>query len=134
MSPHVENACKMVSPFGGRESIFLFSHTNEFCGTRKVAREPGLACGPQKVRRWVCEGRDLAGRGPDQDCRVGKMEKVVNTRAGAVLVLAERFFFFQKASTGDRPLEEKISEGLHRGPCTGKPGVSCWRKSQPGAG
>ena len=93
MSPHVKNACKMVSPFGGRESIFLFSHTNEFCGTRKVAREPGLACGLQKVRRWVCEGSDLAGRGPDQNCRVGKMEKVVNTRAGAVLVLAERIFF-----------------------------------------
>ena len=91
----------MVSPFGGRESIFLFCHTNEFCGTRKVAREPGLACGSQKVRRWVCEGSDLAGRGPDQNCRVGKMEKVVNTRAGAVLVLAERIFFFPS--------------GLHRG-------------------
>jgi hypothetical protein len=62
MGPDVENACKMVSPFGGRESIFLFSHTNEFCGTRKVAREPGLACGPQKVRRWVCE-REQSGGG-----------------------------------------------------------------------
>ena len=66
-----------------------------------MAREPGLACGSQKVRRWVCEGSDLAGRGPDQNCRVGKMEKVVNTRAGAVLVLAERIFFFPS--------------GLHRG-------------------
>ena len=51
MSPDVENACKMVSPFSGRESIFSFSHTNEFCGTRKVAREPGLACGLRKVCR-----------------------------------------------------------------------------------
>jgi hypothetical protein len=51
MSPDVENACKMVSPVSGRESIFSFSHTNEFCGTRKVAREPGLACGLQKVCR-----------------------------------------------------------------------------------
>jgi hypothetical protein len=24
--------CEMVLWFGGRESIFLFSHTNEFCG------------------------------------------------------------------------------------------------------
>ena len=86
----------MVSPFGGRESIFLFSHTNEFCGTRKVAREPGLACDPQEVRRWVCEGRHLAGRGPAQNCRVGKTEKVVKTRGGAVLVLAERNFFFSR--------------------------------------
>jgi hypothetical protein len=64
MSPHVKNACKMVSPFGGRESIFSFSHTNEFCGTREVAREPGLACGSQKVRRWVHEGEIWPGGGP----------------------------------------------------------------------
>ena len=64
MSPDVENACKMVSPFSGRESIFSFSHTNEFCGTREVAREPGLACGSQKVRRWVHEGEIWPGGGP----------------------------------------------------------------------
>ena len=84
----------MVSPFGGRESIFLFSHTNEFCGTRKVAREPGLACGLPKVHRWVCERGDPAGQGPAQNSRVGKIKKVVKTRGGAVLILAERFFFF----------------------------------------
>ncbi len=46
----------MVWRFGGRESIFLFSHTNEFCGKSKVAREPALARDPQKDPRWVYEG------------------------------------------------------------------------------
>ena len=110
MSPHVKNACKMVSRFGGRESIFLFSHTNEFCGTQKVAREPGLACDPQKVRRWVCEGRDLAGRGPAQNCRVGKIKKVVKTRGGAVLILAERNFFFPGVSTVS-PFHRRLRSG-----------------------
>jgi len=41
--------------FGGRESIFLFSHTNEFCGKSKVAHEAVLAWAPLKVRRRVCE-------------------------------------------------------------------------------
>ncbi|KAI8648004.1 hypothetical protein NCS57_01493300 [Fusarium keratoplasticum] len=36
----------MVSPFGG------------------LAREPGLACGSQKVRRWVREEEIWPGRGP----------------------------------------------------------------------
>jgi hypothetical protein len=45
----------MVWRFGGRESIFLFSHTNEFCGKSKVAREPGLACGTLKGPRRVYE-------------------------------------------------------------------------------
>jgi hypothetical protein len=50
-----KNECEMVLWFGGRESIFLFPHTNEFCGNQKVALEPGLACAPPKVRRWVYE-------------------------------------------------------------------------------
>ena len=37
------NACKTVLWFSGRESIFSFSHTNEFCGKEKLARELGLA-------------------------------------------------------------------------------------------
>jgi len=45
----------MVLWFGGRESIFLFYHKNEFCGKSKVAREPGLACDPLKHRRRVYE-------------------------------------------------------------------------------
>lgn len=42
---------------GGRESIFLFPHTNEFCGKGKVAHEPGLASPPLKAGRWVYERR-----------------------------------------------------------------------------
>jgi hypothetical protein len=38
-----EKECEMVLWFGGRESIFLFSHTNEFCGKEKVALKPSLA-------------------------------------------------------------------------------------------
>jgi len=54
--------CEMVLWFGGRESIFLFSHTNEFCGKDFVALEPGLACAPLKVGRWVYEkGRKFPG-------------------------------------------------------------------------
>ena len=34
---------------GGRESIFLFSHTNEFCGKSKVALERPVAWPPH---RW----------------------------------------------------------------------------------
>ena len=40
----VKKSDKMVARFGGRESIFLISHTNEFCGKSKVAREPVVAC------------------------------------------------------------------------------------------
>jgi hypothetical protein len=51
--------------FGGRESIFLFSHTNEFCGKSKVAHEPVLACAPLKVRRRVYErGAEAEMRAP----------------------------------------------------------------------
>jgi hypothetical protein len=39
----------------GRESIFLFSHTNEFCGKSKVAPEAGVAWPGLKVGRRVCE-------------------------------------------------------------------------------
>ena len=108
MSPHVKNACKMVPPFGGRESIFLFSHTNEFCGTRKVAREPGLACGSQRILRWVCERGDLAGRGPAQNRRVGKIKKVVNARGGGVLVLAGTNFFPQGSLQRDHQPDGRV--------------------------
>ena len=54
-----ENACKMVWGLYGRESIFLFSHTSEFCGKHLLAHEPVLAWGPQKDPRWVYE------RGPE---------------------------------------------------------------------
>jgi hypothetical protein len=107
----------MVSPLGGRESIFLFSHTNEFCGTRKVAREPGLASGPQEIRRWVCERGDMAGRGPAQNRRVGKIKKVVNTRGGAVLFFTERFFFFSTVVPTGRNFffSSGLYSGLYRG-------------------
>ncbi|KAI8669812.1 hypothetical protein NCS57_00797400 [Fusarium keratoplasticum] len=42
----------MVSPFGG------------------LAREPGLACGSQKVRRWVREEEIWPGRGPPRSAGV----------------------------------------------------------------
>jgi len=60
-----ESECEMVLRFGGRESIFLFSHTNEFCGKDFVALEPGLACAPLKVGRWVCEGHCSRGQRRD---------------------------------------------------------------------
>jgi len=60
-----ESECEMVWWFGGRESIFLFSHTNEFCGKDFVALEPRLACAPPKVGRWVCEGHCPRGQRTD---------------------------------------------------------------------
>jgi hypothetical protein len=45
----------LVWPLCGRESIFLFSHTNEFCGKSKVAPEAGVAWFGLKVGRRVCE-------------------------------------------------------------------------------
>jgi hypothetical protein len=39
----------------GRESIFLFSHTNEFCGKKKLALEPPVAEPRPKQGRWVGE-------------------------------------------------------------------------------
>ena len=44
-----------VARFGGRESIFLISHTNEFCGKSKVAREPTVACTRVNVGRRIYE-------------------------------------------------------------------------------
>ena len=48
--PEIGTWCVWVFCLYGRESIFLFSHTNEFCGKRKVAHErpvawPGLRRG-----------------------------------------------------------------------------------------
>lgn len=47
--------------FGGRESIFLFSHTKSFCGKSKVAHEPVLAYRLLEIRWRVYE---KPGRGP----------------------------------------------------------------------
>lgn len=41
--------------FGGRESLFKISHTNEFIGIGKVAGLPGGACAPLGIGRWVYE-------------------------------------------------------------------------------
>ena len=62
-----KNACKMVWRLYGRESIFLFSHTNEFCGKSKVAHEPVLAWDPLKDPRWVYE---RGAKDPEGDGRV----------------------------------------------------------------
>lgn len=48
-------ACALVAALCGRESIFLFSHTNEFCGKSKVAPEARVACSRLKWGRRVCE-------------------------------------------------------------------------------
>ena len=58
-----QNACEMVLWFGGRESIFLLSHTNQFCGKSGVDRELPLACAPLKDPRWVYEKgrREIGG-------------------------------------------------------------------------
>ncbi len=50
---------------GGRESIFLFSHTNEFCGKSKVAHEPVLA--------WPWQGDP---RRTYKSCRAGSQRQV----------------------------------------------------------
>lgn len=51
MRPVLAHACEMVLQSGGRESIFLFCHTIEFCGNSIVARESGLACVQLEHRR-----------------------------------------------------------------------------------
>ncbi len=49
---------------GGRESIFLISHTNSFAEFGKVAHETGVACeGQEAVRRSYEKG---PGRGPGE--------------------------------------------------------------------
>lgn len=53
--PSARGAAVLVWPLCGRESIFLFSHTNEFCGKSKVAPEAGVAWFGLKVGRRVCE-------------------------------------------------------------------------------
>ena len=53
----------MVWGLYGRESIFLFSHTNEFCGKHLLAHEPVLAWAPLKDPRWVCERGTRGARG-----------------------------------------------------------------------
>ena len=85
----------MVLWFGGRESIFLFSHTNEFCGNSKVAREPGLACGHLRTPRWVYERTHPAREGSKGNRRVGKMKKVVKRRGVGVLVFSVEIFFWR---------------------------------------
>ncbi len=42
----MKNSYRSVKWFGGRESIFLISHTNSFAEFGKVAHEAGVACGP----------------------------------------------------------------------------------------
>lgn len=66
--------------FGGRESIFLFSHTNEFCGKSKVAHEPELASPALKAARQVYERTTATRRGSAANPRVGKIKKVVKRR------------------------------------------------------
>jgi hypothetical protein len=51
----------MVYWFGGRESIFCFSHTNEFCGTHLLATEPAVACNAAKAARRPREGGGARG-------------------------------------------------------------------------
>ena len=79
----VGSECEIVRWFGGRESIFLFSHTNEFCGTNFVALEPGLACAPLKVSRRVCEGALSAGATQVQEStNAPGQESIENSRVG----------------------------------------------------
>jgi hypothetical protein len=56
------NACTFARPLYGRESIFLFSHTNEFCGKSKLALEARVAWIWLKWGRWVCEKGAAAAR------------------------------------------------------------------------
>jgi hypothetical protein len=53
--PRSRGAAVLARALCGRESIFLFSHTNEFCGKSKVAPEAGVAWIGLKVGRRVCE-------------------------------------------------------------------------------
>jgi hypothetical protein len=38
-----------------RESIFIKSHTSEFCGKKKYTHEPDVADLPPQIARWVYE-------------------------------------------------------------------------------
>lgn len=58
------DACGLVWALCGRESIFLFSHTNEFCGKSKVALEAGVAWARLKRGRRVCERGQMRKRLP----------------------------------------------------------------------
>jgi hypothetical protein len=51
----IRKSTQMVSRLSGRESIFLISHTNEFCGKSKVAREAVEACMRQEDGRTTYE-------------------------------------------------------------------------------
>lgn len=57
-------AGRLVRRLCGRESIFLFSHTNEFCGNSKVAPEAGVAWARLKDGRRVCERGQMRKRLP----------------------------------------------------------------------
>lgn len=58
------DACGLVWALCGRESIFLFSHTNEFCGKSKVALEARVAWAGLKRGRRVCERGQMRKRLP----------------------------------------------------------------------
>ena len=53
--PASKNVWWCAEWFGGRESIFWISHTNEFCGKSKVAHECRVAGSVHQSARRVCE-------------------------------------------------------------------------------
>jgi hypothetical protein len=71
--------CVLVDRLCGRESIFLFSHTNEFCGKHKAAHERPLA---GRGRRWARRVSE-AGVAP-------ALEKLQSPAGGAVAVGGEQ--------------------------------------------
>jgi hypothetical protein len=55
LSPGCKNDAQSVSLFGGRESIFFFSHTKSRAASRVQAHEPGGPCGPAFAARRAYE-------------------------------------------------------------------------------
>jgi hypothetical protein len=64
-------AARTVSRLYGRESSFLISHTNEFCGKLKVDREARNTKSTLKVARWAYErGRQRRQAAGQPDGRI----------------------------------------------------------------
>jgi hypothetical protein len=59
LDPNLKMRAKRVHFLYVRESTFIKSHTNEFCGKKKCADEPDVAEIPPKIGRWVYERGNL---------------------------------------------------------------------------
>jgi hypothetical protein len=70
--------CAWRCGFGGRESIFLFSHTNEFCGKSKVAPEPRVAGSGRRWGRWTHEEGGARGAGTTEQGNLSTFNSAID--------------------------------------------------------